>query len=132
MWNFNGRRMTDDGQRTPSDGKSSHCLWQGELMTLTVIIICVMFSLHLLVIPILFMNNDMMLCVVNIIYKTPDYSDLHYLLCKHYNSPLTSMILHNNFFLNIKFSDQHFFSRCILIYDIYELWHLISNFFVHY
>ena len=22
---------TDDGQRTPSDGKSSHCLWQVEL-----------------------------------------------------------------------------------------------------
>ena len=21
----------DDGRRTPSDGKSSHCLWQGEL-----------------------------------------------------------------------------------------------------
>jgi hypothetical protein len=21
----------DDRQRTPSDGKSSHCLWQGEL-----------------------------------------------------------------------------------------------------
>jgi hypothetical protein len=25
------RQMTDDGQWTPSDGKSSHCLWQGEL-----------------------------------------------------------------------------------------------------
>ena len=24
MWKYNGRRM-------PSDGKSSHCLWQGEL-----------------------------------------------------------------------------------------------------
>ena len=24
-------KLTDDGQRTPSDGKSSHCLWQGEL-----------------------------------------------------------------------------------------------------
>jgi hypothetical protein len=24
MWKVNGRRM-------PSDGKSSHCLWQGEL-----------------------------------------------------------------------------------------------------
>jgi len=23
--------MTNDGRRTPSDGKSSHCLWQGEL-----------------------------------------------------------------------------------------------------
>ena len=23
--------MTDDGRRMPSDGKSSHCLWQGEL-----------------------------------------------------------------------------------------------------
>jgi hypothetical protein len=26
--------MTDDGRRTPSDGKSSHCLWQGELNNL--------------------------------------------------------------------------------------------------
>ena len=24
-------RLTDNGRRTPSDGKSSHCLWQGEL-----------------------------------------------------------------------------------------------------
>jgi hypothetical protein len=24
-------KLTDDGRRTPSDGKSSHCLWQGEL-----------------------------------------------------------------------------------------------------
>ena len=24
---------TDDGRRTPGDGKSSHCLWQGELKT---------------------------------------------------------------------------------------------------
>jgi hypothetical protein len=24
-------KLTDDRQRTPSDGKSSHCLWQGEL-----------------------------------------------------------------------------------------------------
>jgi len=23
-------KLTDDGRRTPSDGKSSHCLWQGE------------------------------------------------------------------------------------------------------
>jgi hypothetical protein len=23
--------LTDDRRRTPSDGKSSHCLWQGEL-----------------------------------------------------------------------------------------------------
>ena len=23
--------MTDDGRQTPSDGKSSGCLWQGEL-----------------------------------------------------------------------------------------------------
>jgi hypothetical protein len=27
MWKVNGRR-------TPSDGKNSHCLWQGELKTL--------------------------------------------------------------------------------------------------
>jgi hypothetical protein len=27
----NGRQTTDDGRRTPSDGKSSHCLLQGEL-----------------------------------------------------------------------------------------------------
>jgi hypothetical protein len=26
-------KLTDDRQRTPSDGKSSHCLWQGELMS---------------------------------------------------------------------------------------------------
>ena len=24
-------KLTDDIRRTPSDGKSSHCLWQGEL-----------------------------------------------------------------------------------------------------
>jgi hypothetical protein len=24
-------KLTDDGRRMPSDGKSSHCLWQGEL-----------------------------------------------------------------------------------------------------
>ena len=24
-------KLTDDGRRAPSDGKSSHCLWQGEL-----------------------------------------------------------------------------------------------------
>jgi hypothetical protein len=24
-------KLTDDGQQMPSDGKSSHCLWQGEL-----------------------------------------------------------------------------------------------------
>jgi len=24
-------KLTDDRQRIPSDGKSSHCLWQGEL-----------------------------------------------------------------------------------------------------
>ena len=26
-------KLTDDRRRTPSDGKSSHCLWQGELKT---------------------------------------------------------------------------------------------------
>jgi hypothetical protein len=31
-------KLTDDGQRTPSDGKSSHCLWQGELKTLPVLV----------------------------------------------------------------------------------------------
>ena len=25
-------KLTDDIRRTPSDGKSSHCLWQGELI----------------------------------------------------------------------------------------------------
>jgi hypothetical protein len=35
---FQGRRLkceklTDDRRRKPSDGKSSHCLWQGELKT---------------------------------------------------------------------------------------------------
>ena len=24
-------KLTDDGRHWPSDGKSSHCLWQGEL-----------------------------------------------------------------------------------------------------
>jgi hypothetical protein len=24
-------KLTDNRRRTPSDGKSSHCLWQGEL-----------------------------------------------------------------------------------------------------
>ena len=33
MWKANGRRTTEDRRRTPSDGKSSHCLWQGELTT---------------------------------------------------------------------------------------------------
>ena len=28
-------KLTDDGQRTPSDGKSSRCLWQGELKSHT-------------------------------------------------------------------------------------------------
>jgi hypothetical protein len=28
-------KLTDDRRRTPSDGKSSHCLWQGELKTYT-------------------------------------------------------------------------------------------------
>jgi hypothetical protein len=27
MWKVNGQRTTDDGRRTPSDGKTSHCLW---------------------------------------------------------------------------------------------------------
>ena len=26
------RQTMDDGRRTPSNGKSSHCLWQGELI----------------------------------------------------------------------------------------------------
>jgi hypothetical protein len=26
-------KLTDDRRRMPSDGKSSHCLWQGELKT---------------------------------------------------------------------------------------------------
>ena len=25
-------KLTDDRRRTPRDGKSSHCLWQGELI----------------------------------------------------------------------------------------------------
>jgi hypothetical protein len=25
-------KLTDDGRRMPSDDKSSHCLWQGELI----------------------------------------------------------------------------------------------------
>jgi hypothetical protein len=31
MWKVNRRRTSDDGRRTPSDGKSLHFLWQGEL-----------------------------------------------------------------------------------------------------
>ena len=36
IWRFQRRRLkckklTDDRRRAPSDGKSSHCLWQGEL-----------------------------------------------------------------------------------------------------
>ena len=27
-------KLTDDRRRTPSNGKNSHCLWQGELKTL--------------------------------------------------------------------------------------------------
>ena len=27
---LNCEKLTDDRQRTPSDGKNSHCLWQGE------------------------------------------------------------------------------------------------------
>jgi hypothetical protein len=29
--NVKSKRMTDDRRRTPSDGKSSYCLWQGLL-----------------------------------------------------------------------------------------------------
>jgi hypothetical protein len=29
-------KLTDDRRRTPSDDKSSHCLWQGELKNDTV------------------------------------------------------------------------------------------------
>ena len=29
-------KLTDDRQRMPSNGKSSHCLWQGELKNTTV------------------------------------------------------------------------------------------------
>ena len=28
-------KLTDNRRRTPSDGKSSHCLWQDELITLS-------------------------------------------------------------------------------------------------
>jgi hypothetical protein len=28
---FQRKKLTDDRRRTPSDGKSSHCLWQSEL-----------------------------------------------------------------------------------------------------
>jgi hypothetical protein len=30
-WRLKCEKLTDDGRRTPSDGKSSPCLWQGEL-----------------------------------------------------------------------------------------------------
>jgi hypothetical protein len=36
MWKRRKRqRTTEDRWRTPSDGKNSHCLWQGELKTWT-------------------------------------------------------------------------------------------------
>jgi hypothetical protein len=28
-------KLTDDRRQTPSDGKSSHCIWQGELKKVT-------------------------------------------------------------------------------------------------
>jgi hypothetical protein len=31
---LNSEKLTDDGQWTPSDSKSSPCLWQGELKIL--------------------------------------------------------------------------------------------------
>jgi hypothetical protein len=30
-WRLKCEKLTDDRRQTPSDGKSSHCLWQGEL-----------------------------------------------------------------------------------------------------
>jgi hypothetical protein len=30
-------KLTDDGRRTASDGKNSHCLWQGELKIISVL-----------------------------------------------------------------------------------------------
>ena len=33
------RQTTDDGRRMPSDGKSSHCLWQGELKSESTILL---------------------------------------------------------------------------------------------
>jgi hypothetical protein len=41
MWKVNGLQTTDDGRRTSSDGKSSHCLWHGELKNFFMIIITV-------------------------------------------------------------------------------------------
>ena len=41
----NIRQMTDDGRRTPSDGKSPRCLWQGELK-MDVSIICTIIDLQ--------------------------------------------------------------------------------------
>jgi hypothetical protein len=29
-------KLKDHGRQTPSDGKSSHCLWQGELKSMTI------------------------------------------------------------------------------------------------
>ena len=42
-----------------------------------------------------------------------------------------TLIKKKKVFFKIQFSNQHLFSRCILIYDIYELWQLISKFLVH-
>jgi hypothetical protein len=33
-------KLTDDRRRTPSDGKSSNCLWQGELKMLFLSLKC--------------------------------------------------------------------------------------------
>jgi hypothetical protein len=41
-------KLTDDRRRTPSDGKSSHCLWQGELK-----IICCKFEYIYMYLPFL-------------------------------------------------------------------------------
>jgi hypothetical protein len=36
-------KLTDNRRRMPSDGKSSLCLWQGELKTITTMIISALF-----------------------------------------------------------------------------------------
>jgi hypothetical protein len=33
-------KLMDDRRRTPSDGKSSHCLWQGELKNSWILVFC--------------------------------------------------------------------------------------------
>jgi hypothetical protein len=47
-------KLTDDRRRKPSDGKSSHCLWQGELKMHSILNTC---SNPVLIVPIFGANG---------------------------------------------------------------------------